>query len=409
MKRALLLLSVLLVCTRAQAHRPSDSYLLLTQTDAQGALAGAWDIALRDLDHALRLDDGDGALTWREVAGRERDCERYALSRLRIASAAGTCAIRAAPLQIVQRSDGAYARLSLAVACPGPGALRLSHRLLAELDPDHRALVRLGGADAALHVVSAAQGAVRLPASPSVSRPAFGASLVETLRAFLARGLEHIFAGLDHVLFLLVLLLPTVLRHQSALSNVGVDVNVSVSVDVDVDDRHTTQRQRPPPPGSWRAAAGIRPVLIDVVKIVTAFTLAHSLTLSLAALDAVSVSADVIEPAIAASVALAALNNLVPAFEADRWALAFALGLLHGFGFSSALSDAGLTGLALLPALFGFNLGVELGQLAIVALFVPLAFAARKTSGYRSFALFGGSLAVLAISLFWLFERIQVG
>lgn len=153
----------------------------------------------------------------------------------------------------------------------------------------------------------------------------------------------------------------------------------------------------------------MRPVLLDVVKIVTAFTLAHSLTLSLAALGAVSVSADVIEPAIAASVALAALNNLAPAFEADRWALAFALGLLHGFGFSSALSDAGLSGLALLPALFGFNLGVELGQLAIVALFVPLAFAARKTAGYRSFALFGGSLVVLAISLFWLFERIQVG
>jgi hypothetical protein len=402
MTRALLLWSILLICARAQAHRPSDSYVLLTQTGAEGALGGAWDIALRDLDHALRLDDGDGALTWREIAGRERDCTRYALSRLRVASAAGTCAIRSAPLQIVQRADGAYARLALAIACPGAGELRLSHRLLAELDPDHRALVRLGGADAALQVVSAAQGAVRLPASTSVSKSAFGTSLAETLRAFLARGLEHIFAGLDHVLFLLVLLLPAVLRppQPAALPNVNVNA----------DDRQpTTPRPRLRPRGSWRTAVGLRPVLLDVVKIVTAFTLAHSLTLSLSALGAFSVSADVIEPAIAASVALAALNNLVPAFEADRWALAFALGLLHGFGFSSALSDAGLSGLALLPALFGFNLGVELGQLAIVALFVPLAFAARKTSGYRSFALFGGSLVVLAISLFWLFERIQVG
>jgi hypothetical protein len=399
MKRALLLLSILLLSARAQAHRPSDSYLLLTQASTQGELEGAWDIALRDLDHALRIDDGDGALTWGELAARERDCTRYALSRLQIAGAAGTCAIRSAPLQIVQRSDGAYARLALAIACPGAGELRLSHRLLAELDPDHRALVRLGGADAALQVVSAAQGAVRLPALASTSRPAFGASFVATLHAFLARGLEHIFAGLDHILFLLVLLLPSVLpRRQPTLSHANVSVD---------DPRPTTQRPRSR--WSWLAAHGIRPVLLDVVKIVTAFTLAHSLTLSLSALGAVRVSADVIEPAIAASVALAALNNLVPTFEADRWALAFALGLLHGFGFSSALSDAGLSGLALLPALFGFNLGVELGQLAIVALFVPLAFAARKTSGYRNFALFGGSLAVLAISLFWLFERIQVG
>jgi HupE / UreJ protein len=374
MKRALVLFSLLLAAS-AHAHSPSDSYLLLTPGATQASFQGAWDIALRDLDHALRLDDGDGALTWGEVVAREQECTRHVLARLQVASAAGSCAVRSAPLQIVQRSDGAHARFALAIDCHGARALQLGHRFLAELDPDHRLLVRVGSAEAPLHVLSAAQGPLRLPAVAGAS--AAQATGRTTLGAFVTRGIEHIFAGLDHVLFLLVLLLPSVLRKP---------------------DPGELSRRR----GWWRA-------LKPLVTIVTAFTLAHSLTLSLAALGAVRVSAAVIEPAIAASVALAALNNLYPIFDAERWVLAFALGLLHGFGFASALSDAGLAGRALLPALFGFNLGVELGQLAIVALLVPLARVARQASGYRSFALRGGSLVVLAISLIWLFERIQTG
>jgi HupE / UreJ protein len=374
MKRTLMLIA-LLVAGRARAHSPSDSYLLLTPGATHASFAGAWDIALRDLDHALRLDDGDGALTWGELAAREQECTRHVLARLQVASAAGSCAIRSAPLQIVERADGAHARFSLAIECPNGGALRIGHGFLAELDPDHRLLVRVGGPEAPLHVLAAAQGPLRLP--QIAGAPAARAVGASTLRAFVTRGIEHIFAGLDHILFLLVLLLPSVLRKPERAE--------------------LSSRQ-----GAWRA-------LKPLVTIVTAFTLAHSLTLSLAALGALRVSAAVIEPAIAASVALAALNNLYPIFDAERWALAFALGLLHGFGFASALSDAGLSGRALLPALFGFNLGVELGQLAIVALFVPLSRVARQASGYRSFALRGGSLVVLAISLIWLFERIQTG
>jgi hypothetical protein len=142
---------------------------------------------------------------------------------------------------------------------------------------------------------------------------------------------------------------------------------------------------------------------------VTAFTAAHSLTLSLAALGVVSVPARLIEPAIAASVALAAANNVRPVFGADRWVVAFALGLLHGFGFSSVLADAGLGGAALARALVGFNVGVEVGQLAIVALFVPAAFLLRRTAGYRRLALTGGSLAIAALSLVWIVQRITTG
>jgi hypothetical protein len=188
----------------------------------------------------------------------------------------------------------------------------------------------------------------------------------------LRRGVVHIFEGIDHIAFLLVLLLPVVFRREE----------------------QPLARKR---------------LLREVAKLVTAFTLAHSLTLSLAALGLVRTAADVIEPAIAASVALAALRNLWPRALPDGAWLAFALGLLHGFGFASALSDAGLSGLALGAALLGFNAGVELAQLAIVAVFVPLCLLLVRGRRLHKPLCAAGSLAVLALALIWVFERLQTG
>ena len=175
------------------------------------------------------------------------------------------------------------------------------------------------------------------------------------------------------MLFLLALLLPAVLRREQ---------------------------------GRWVPLPQIRAALSDVARIVTAFSIAHSLTLSLAALGLVRLPARITEPAIAASVVVAAVNNVRPVFGRDRWVVAFALGLLHGFGFSSALSDAGLARGRLLGSLLGFNLGVELGQLAIVAAFVPAAFLVRRTLVYRRVALAGGSTAIAVVATVWLVARV---
>ena len=102
---------------------------------------------------------------------------------------------------------------------------------------------------------------------------------------------------------------------------------------------------------------------------------------------------------------LAALNNLVPVFQRRRWMLTFAFGLIHGFGFATVLADLGLPSDALALALLGFNLGVELGQLAIVAAFLPLAYALRNGVFYRRVVLGGGSLAIAAVAALWLAER----
>ena len=186
-------------------------------------------------------------------------------------------------------------------------------------------------------------------------------------------GLWHIWAGYDHLLFLLALLLPAVLRRTA---------------------------------GNWQAVTRFRPVCGDVCKIVSAFTLAHSITLSLATLDVIHVPSRWVESAIAASVLLAALNNVYPFFrDEDRWIVGFAFGLLHGFGFAGVLLDLGLQRGTLLLALVGFNVGVEAGQLAIVSVFLPLAYGLRYSWFYQRLTLVLGSLLVAMLSSVWLVER----
>ena len=158
-----------------------------------------------------------------------------------------------------------------------------------------------------------------------------------------------------------------------------------------------------------------------------------ALTLSLAALQVVTLPSRLVESAIALSVVIAALNNLrgwkwsplAPAsggrppggasqswggpaiglVQSRLWLMAFCFGLLHGFGFASVLADLGLPQGALVLALVGFNLGVEVGQLAIVAVFLPVAFALRRTRFYQVGVLKIGSLIVAALATWWLAQR----
>jgi hypothetical protein len=365
----LLVLVGLVVPSLARAHKPSDSYLTLSPHGR--SLTGHWDIALRDLDRALTLDaDGDGALRWGELRAREHEVARYALSHLALAQGAQACALTAQPLSLITHSDGGYVRLPLRAHCGADADTTLRYQLFFALDPQHRAVVRLGADPqrAQTYVLTAQKRTLPIQAAAAAS--------AESARSLVGQGIDHILSGLDHVLFLLALLLPAVLRRG---------------------------------PAGQTPAAQLRRVAADVAGVVTAFTVAHSLTLALAALGLVSVSADVIEPAIAASVAIAALDNLWPVLGPDRWSIAFALGLLHGFGFSSALADLGLTGGALLEGLLAFNAGVELGQLAIVLVVVPVAFLLRHAWFYRWVGLRAGSLAIAAISLVWFYERVMGG
>jgi hypothetical protein len=362
-----LVLATLLVvlAVPAFAHKPSDSYLAIRVEGRD--LNGQWDIALRDLDFAIGLDDsGDGNITWGEVKAHRAAIAAYALARLKIRSAGADCTLRATEFLVDDHSDGAYSVMRFSGECPSDvTALEISYSLFADLDPQHKGLLRLEyGAGTRTAIFS-----------PEHATQQFELGEFTRLVQFLDYGREgvwHIWVGFDHILFLLSLLLPAVLV---------------------LDGR------------GWRKVERFRPAFWDVFRIVTSFTVAHSITLSLAALGVIALPSRLVESAIATSVVLAALNNVLPLVHGRRWMVAFAFGLIHGFGFASVLRDLGLPQGALLLALVGFNCGVEVGQLAIVGVFLPVAYAVRATWFYRRLVFVGGSAAIVAVAGIWLIER----
>lgn len=359
MKRLLLLILLCWTMLPAHAHKPSDSYLSL---NVQGErIDGQWDIALRDLDYAIGLDqDGDGQLTWDEIRARHAAISAYVLERLQLASDGGACRILPGAQLIDEHTDGAYNVLRFQASCPAPlTTLTISYRLFADLDPQHKGLLRLthdGATSTAIFEPAHMQQRLSLSAPDQLQQ----------FSAYVKDGVWHIWIGYDHILFLLSLLLPAVLLAAPA--------------------------------------DNLRGAFIDVLKVVTAFTLAHSLTLTLASLSLVALPSRLVESAIAASVILAAVNNLYPLFRGRRPWAAFGFGLIHGFGFASVLIDLGLPKGALLASLFGFNLGVEIGQLCIVAAFLPLAFVLRHTWFYRRLLTAGSSMIAL-VAVVWFVER----
>lgn len=364
-QRSIVGLVLILVSSASLAHKPSDSYLTLIVHEA--TIKGQWDIALRDLDYAIGLDmNGDGAITWGELRARHPAIAAYALAHLQIASGDRTCLLQAREHLVDHHTDGAYAVLRFTAACPrGMQNLTVDYRLLFDLDPQHRGLLNISY-----------QGQTHTAIfSPDHSVQPIELATLTAWREFLTYGWEgvwHIWIGYDHILFLLSLLLPAVLKREAH---------------------------------RWQAVTGFHPALVEVVKIITAFTVAHSITLSLAALGILILPSRWVESAIATSVILVALNNLYPILSERRWMVAFAFGLVHGLGFANVLTDLGLPQGTLLLALVGFNLGVEVGQLAMVGVFLPLAYRIRHSWLYQHLTLQLGSLLIVILAAIWLVER----
>ncbi|MGE0814660.1 MAG: HupE/UreJ family protein [Vicinamibacterales bacterium] len=260
----------------------------------------------------------------------------------------------AAPASVLldryELADGATLRMRVTYEFAAPvGTLALETTLPEVTQPDHRHLASVVRGDASIEAV------LDLDSPRAVFGPA-GRGFAATARRFAALGIEHIVTGYDHLAFLAALLL---------------------------------------------GAAAFR----AVVGIVTAFTVAHSLTLGLASFDLVTVPPALVEALIALSIAWVAVENLVLDRPAHRWRLAFVFGLVHGFGFSNVLRDLALPRATLAASLFTFNLGVELGQLAFLALAFPVLRAA-LASRWRASVGLAASSAVLCVGVYWFVQRL---
>ncbi len=219
------------------------------------------------------------------------------------------------------------------------------------------------------------EGNVSLIFSPSDPRQVLDLDRSSVLRGFLGfvrLGGWHILIGLDHILFLVALALPSVLYREEK---------------------------------KWIPVKNFRGALLNIIAIVTCFTIAHSITLSLAALEVVNLPSRLVESVIAASIVAAALHNLYPRFHGREWAFAFVFGLFHGFGFATVLSELGLESKYVVVSLLGFNAGVEVGQIVIIAIIFPALFLLRANGWYPRAVLRIGSLLLAAVALVWLAER----
>ncbi len=359
------LFAAVAMCTAALAHTSSNGFL--TARIVGRNIDGSLEIAVRDAELAVGLDaNHDGRITWGELRAAEPQLVQYLSGHVSFSTQGRACEFAFQPLEVNARVDGHYVWLPFRGRCPLPiSRLEVGYTVLDGLDPSHRGLLTLIAGDTA-------QTGVLGGGTTAAIYSAFAPDRWRAFQDYFKAGVWHIVTGIDHLLFLLSLLLPAVLLRKA---------------------------------GRWEPVPEARPALIGIVKVVTAFTLAHSITLTLAALDVVRLPSRLTESVIAASIILAAVNNIFPVITESRARIAFGFGLLHGFGFASVLSDMGLPPGARLISLFSFNLGIEAGQLSVVLAVMPVIYALRSGLFYRRTVMPWGSAAIAALAFVWLVQR----
>jgi hypothetical protein len=362
---AALCASWILGAPKAESHESSTSYLKL-DARADGSLNGSLDVGVLDLSFSVPLDaDGDGRVLWREVEAAQPAISALVADKLIVERGGRQCTFHVTDVLVTRHVGEPYLSLPFAGRCEAAGLLRMRSDLFFNEDSGHRTLFDVRTASetmAGFLTVSAREWK-----QPQAPQP------WTTFAAFVVQGIWHVWTGYDHLAFLLSLLLPCAL---------------------------TAGR------GAWRPAEGLRVVLRDLLRIITAFTVAHSVTLGLATLHVVSVSARIIEPLIAATIIIAALLNLFPKAVRLRLPLAFSFGLIHGFGFALALSELAPVRGQIVALLAGFNIGVELAQLSVVLLIAPVLVLLRQSVVYATRLMPAASVAVAAAGFIWLGARL---
>ena len=354
----LVILFGLAVCPCNLAAHQMNLTNARVELSAAGVVTVQFSVKASDIDRAVgtRLyDEQTGLLDRERLTASFAPIAAYLLSHAVVRNANGA-ACAAGPVKLDPDEDGVVGHLVW--SCDGnPGDLVYRSTVLIDVDPTAKQVVLIAadrGESQAL--LDATHTEVRLSASAT--------ALFPVIERYIAAGIEHIFLGYDHIAFLIGIVL-------------------------------------------W--ARRIWPV----VKVVTAFTVAHSITLSLAALRIVVVPSEIVEPAIAASIVYVSLENFFSRNVDKRWRITFAFGLIHGFGFASALQEFGLPRGAIVPALGAFNIGVEIGQVAIISLVIPILMGVdwliATTQNHKparmAAVVYVLSAIIASLGFYWILER----
>lgn len=357
------LLAALIMPIQCFGHSLSDSYLELNFNGQD--VSGHLQIAIQDLELAIGLDsNADAQVSWRELQSKEEKLHAYAKSNLLLKRADIACTYNFGTTMLNDLNAGMFAYLPITGQCASTGVTTVQYNLLFNIDASHRGIATVYEGDR-LHSY------LFSPQQRSVTLAQRSASLFSHMKNFVVEGIWHIWIGLDHILFLVALLLPIVLGRKETQS-----LN--------------------------RDYSGM---LTEILKVVTAFTAAHSITLILASLNIVSLPSRLVESLIALSVAISGLNIIVPLFRGRHWQIAFGFGLIHGFGFAGVLSDLSLPAAQYISGLISFNIGVELGQLLIVLVLVPLLLALGAPKSIRLATRAFAGVSITVFGAIWVAER----
>ena len=368
----------LLFASGLTAHSFNESYVYFDVTNE--TLSGRIEVNLEDL---AKLDAQDGSvkssLPKDTLEAKYEGFAEYFAQRLQLQLNGQRLSVdfRApSTLTYLDTEQGTFAQLRFDVLGfdETPVALEMSYdAMFSDIDPAHRGYALIGSNTR--NNMEENEGYISLIFAPGDGlkrlylndEPTF-----DVILTFLEHGVWHIWLGFDHVLFLITLLISSVMFING---------------------------------GRWEPSTGLRDSMMNTVKIVTVFTLAHTITLSLATFGILTLPVPFVEAVIALSIAVVAIGNLFPRFHTQSWKVVFIFGLFHGFGFANVLEPLGLDTARKAIGLASFNIGVELGQLAIVFALFPILFAARHLRSYRIVAMQGGSIALIAIAIFWFVER----
>lgn len=385
----LLIFLLALIPRLVEAHAPNQSYVYLQVY--KDAIHGRYEMNIKEANAVLGLDLSED-ITQAELQAYKNQLVQYYTPRVRFSTDGTKYDVEFGGLQVLTAGrQGTFIQLDFVLTNVSevPDKLEVFYDVVFEKKTDHQGLL--------LIEYNWKAGVRENESIPSLffdkndktqELDLTDGSIMQGFIALIIEGIWHIWIGIDHILFLLALVLPAVITRGSSDSTIYPSLLK---------------------PGTWRnitwsPVMKFRPALIYIVKIVTFFTISHTITLSLAALQIIILPSRFVESIIAISIALAAYHNIRPIFKGKEWTIAFGFGLFHGFGFASVLADIGLSGEYLGWSLLGFNIGVEIGQLAIILAIFPVLYFLRKAKIYNYLLVFG-SVILIFISLYWFVER----
>jgi hypothetical protein len=355
------------------SHDLGQAYIYLKVYD--DSLLARVEVTVADLEEALGFGwDPEAGISREELALRLDSVRAYVEPRFSLGTPEGKFEPVFRDFDLLDVPFGTFVQLEYWVSETDgiPDEIDAEMTVMFDVDRTHRnfLLVEHNWRTATFNN----EGEVSLVFTPGRSTQTLdltSSSLWKGMAGMIWLGILHIWIGIDHILFLVALMLPSVLQRKE---------------------------------GRWQPVGNFKEGFFNILVVITFFTLAHSVTLALAGLGLVRLPPAFVESVIALSIAVAAAVNFMPRLKVREWTLAFVFGLFHGFGFASVMGDIGVGTDHLIKSVFGFNVGVEFGQVVIIAALFPFLFMARNWKTYVP-GMKVGSLALITISMIWFGER----